>query len=388
MSRLWRILRGRWRALTRRSVVIDEIEEEIQFHLARRIEEHQRRGLDARAARRETIRKFGNPTVVADHGYDVRGGGLMESFVQDVRYAVRLLVKQRAFSAVALTTLALGIGATTAIFCVADAALVRPLPYDKPEQLFRFSLSMPDRPESKRAPSLVDADHWRSLTQVFAQVGAFKSEDMVVVSGPEPERVTVERVTPDYLPMYGATPIMGRGLVADDERLGAPAVAVIGYRYWQSAYDGDPNVLGRTIQFANSAATIVGVLPDDESPRQTKIYLALQIPAETRGYRQYAVYGRVRDGVTAAQATREADALFARVAEHEPKYAGIRTRLEPMYDSVTSSVRPTVRILLGAVGFVLLIAASTSRACSSRAAPHAMANWRFAQRSAPAADAW
>jgi predicted permease len=355
MRRL-RILRDRIRALVARNVVTDEIHEEIQFHIDRRTAELQRQGLAAADARRAAVRRFGQPALVRDRGYDIRGGGIMESVMQDVRYAVRLLWKQRGFSAVALTTLALGIGATTAIFCVVDAALIRPLPYEKPEQLFRITLSMPDRPESKRAPSLVDADHWRSLTQVFAHVGAFKDESMVIVSGREPERISVERVTHDYLPMYGANPILGRGFAADDELQGAPAVAVLGYRFWHSAYDGDPGVIGRTIQFADSAATIVGVLPDNESPAQTKLYLSMQVPAETRGDRQYPVYARVRDGVTAAQATRDADALFARVSAQEPKYAGLRTRLEPMYDTVTRSVRPTLNILLGAVGFVLLIA--------------------------------
>jgi len=226
--RLFRILRNRIRALVGRDGVVDEIHEEIQFHLDARSVEHQRRGLSPDEARRAALRKFGNPSVVEDQGYDVRGGGVMESFVQDARYGMRLLWKQRGFSAVALLTLALGTGATTAIFCVVDAALIRPLPYDKPEQLVRVGLVAFSRPDVTTAPSLVDMDDWRTLTHVFSHLGTTKSETAILLEGSDPERVNVTLATLDYLPMYGRTPFIGRPFTADDEQLGARAVLVKG----------------------------------------------------------------------------------------------------------------------------------------------------------------
>ena len=220
-----RALRDRLRGVARRDVVTDEIHEEIQFHLDRRVEEHERRGLDPAAARHAARRRFGNPSAIADRGYDVRGGGFMESLLQDVKYAVRLLVKQRGYSIVALATLTLGIGATTAIFCITDAALIRPLPYDRPEQLVRIDLTRPERPGTRQAGSLADMDHWRALSHVFSHVGVDRGESLVVVSGPEPERVTIDRVTVDYLALTAAEPVVQGPvpLVLDDYALdGSP----------------------------------------------------------------------------------------------------------------------------------------------------------------------
>jgi putative ABC transport system permease protein len=356
MPRWLLVLRSRLRALTRRDVVSDEIREEVDFHIQRRIEHWQACGLSPDAARARALERFGNPAVIRDRGYDVRGGGLMESFLQDVKFGVRLLIKEKRFSLVALTTLALGIGATTAIFCLADAALVRPLPYDKPEQLVRLGLARADRPGPTFSPSLEDMDQWRSLTHVFSHVGAASSQTKVVVGAREPESISVELVSLDYLPMYGYREALGRVFTADDNRLGAPPVAMLGYRYWQTAFNGDPGAIGRTLQFSNDSATIVGVLSDDESKTPTKIFMPLQATDERRRARQYSVAARLKDGVTLAQAQRETDALFARLNAESKSYAGFGTRITPAYEYATRTTRPTINVLAGAVGFVLLIA--------------------------------
>jgi predicted permease len=141
----------------------------------------------------------------------------------------------------------------------------------------------------------------------------------------------------------------------DDERLGAPLVALLGYRYWQSHYNGDPDIVGKTIRFSADAATIVGVLGDDQSPAPDKILMPLQATPDRRGARQYAVYARLRDGVTLAQAQHDTDALLAGLAA-SPLYAHLGTTITRRYDSETASRRPTMNVLFGAVGFVLLIA--------------------------------
>ncbi len=280
----------------------------------------------------------------------------MESVIQDVKFGVRLLWKQRGFSSVALATLALGIGATTAIFCVADAALIRPLPYDKPEQLFLLGLVQAARPTSTQASSLEDMDQWRTLAHVFSHVGAASSETKVVVGAEEPESISVTLASLDYLPMYGQSPLLGRAFTTDDERLGAPPVALLGYRYWKSRYQADSSVLGKTISFANGSAMIVGVLGDDEARVQAKIVMPLQATEERRRARQYSVYGRLREGVTVAMAQRETDALLARLDDGSPRYKGYSTRLISQFEMATRTSRPTVNVLVGAVGFVLLIA--------------------------------
>jgi putative ABC transport system permease protein len=351
-----RILRDRLRALFWRDGVTDEIQEEIQFHLDARVTEHERRGMPAAEARREARRRFGNPSVIHDRGYDVRGGGLMESVIQDVRFGVRLLVKQRGFSLVALATLALGIGATTAIFCVVDAALIRPLPYAHPEQLIRVGLVNPARPERTQATSLVDMDDWRPMTHVFSQMGTGRSETAIVLDGADPERVVVNRVTADYLPMYGLTPLLGRAITVDDERLEAAPIVVLGYQYWQSHYHGDTGVVGRQMHFADDTAVIAGVIADTHARRQDSLFRPLQATPERRAARQYAAWGRLRDGVTIPQAQRELDALAARLERERPENKGLGVRLSSELDRTTRANRTTVNVLAGAVGFVLLIA--------------------------------
>lgn len=351
-----RICRDRVRAIFARDAVTDEIQEELQFHVERRAADLERDGWPKADAQREALRRFGRPAVIRDRGYDIRGGGLMESLIQDVRFAVRLLWKQRGYTAVALTTLALGIGATTAIFCVADAALIRPLPYDKPEQLVRVGLPSLSQPERIYAASLEDMDRWRSLRHLFSYIGTARSESKTLLSSPEPERIPVPRVTADYLTMYGKTPMMGRGFTEADERFDAAPVALIGYRYWQSQYHGDPGVLGQAIRFSNDGATIVGVLHDDASRVQAKIYLPMQVAPAGRRLRQYAGWARLRDGVTVAQAQRELDLFAARLERELPEYKGLGARVDSELAKAATSSATTVNILLGAVGFVLLIA--------------------------------
>src|SRR4051794_41014902 len=147
---------ARVRALFRRTVIADEIREELQFHLDMRAGEYARNGLDAGEARHAALRRFGNPAVIQDRGYDVRGGGFLETMVQDVRYGLRQLRRQPSFSLVAILTLALGIGVSTALFSVIDAALLRPLPYSHPEELITIWVSevRPAARAAQYAPSM------------------------------------------------------------------------------------------------------------------------------------------------------------------------------------------------------------------------------------------
>src|SRR5688572_21282317 len=169
----FRIAIARLRALFRRDATTDEIREELQFHLEMRADEYARHGLDAETARRTARRRFGNLAVIQDRGYDERGGGVMETIVQDVRYALRQLARQPSFSILAGLTLALGIGVSTALFSIIDAALLRPLPYPNPEQLMTLTVEEVGRngKPSRYAPSMTDLRTWRTLTEVVSHTG-------------------------------------------------------------------------------------------------------------------------------------------------------------------------------------------------------------------------
>jgi putative ABC transport system permease protein len=211
-----RIAIARIRALFRRDATTDEIREELHFHLEMRAAEYARHGLDADAARRAARLRFGNVAVIQDRGYDVRGGGILETVVQDVKYGLRQLGLRPSFSIVAVSTLALGIGVSTALFSVIDAALLRPLPYPNPEELVTIDVEegRPGPEASRGAPSMADLRRWRTPTAVISHAGMGRvsgSFQSLIVEAGTPQRLTVAEVSEDFLETYGMSPIFGRG---------------------------------------------------------------------------------------------------------------------------------------------------------------------------------
>jgi putative ABC transport system permease protein len=186
----------------------------------------------------------------------------MSALIQDVRYGIRQLFRQRGSSAVAVLTLALGIGISTALFSVIDATLLRPLPYPDPERLVSVGVEevQPDGKAFRPTPSMEDLRAWQAARDVFSAVAggerAFRGR---IVDGPEPERIQVLHFTEDYLSMHGVRPVVGRDFRRDDCDSGAPLVALLGYGYWQSHYGGRRDVVGETVRLDADAATIVGV---------------------------------------------------------------------------------------------------------------------------------
>lgn len=284
----------------------------------------------------------------------------MDALIQDIRSGIRQLLQQPGSSIVAIVTLALGIGVSTAVFSVIDATMLRPLPYPDPEQLVRVYPEIDSNGRvSHPTASMEDMRNWQEADDVFASVAgwgsAFRGR---IVEGPEPERISVLHFTEDYLSMHGVTPLLGRDFRREDCDPGAPLVALLGYGYWQSHYGGREDVLGETIRFDTEIATIVGVLPAWFNA-STPVSIPLRIPAEEytrRGTGRVGVYGRLQAGVTVEQAQ---ERLSARMAEGTgPRgdtgevRAWVTSRLE---DSVSRS-RTTINVLAGAVGLILLIA--------------------------------
>lgn len=284
----------------------------------------------------------------------------MDALIQDIRCGIRQLLRQRGSSAVAVVTLALGIGVSTAIFSVIDATMLRPLPYPDPEQLVSVY------PEIQRdgravhpAASMEDMRNWQAAGDIFTSVaGAGSAFRGRIVEGPEPERIQVLHFTEEYLSMHGITPIVGRDFRREDCEPGSPLVALLGYGYWQSRYGGRQDVLGETVRLDTEIATIVGVLPAWFNAT-TPLSIPLRIPADEysrRGSGRVSVYGRLRPDVTIEQAQ---ERLSARMAEEPageglagPASAWVTSRLE----RATSGYRTTVNVLAGAVGLILLIA--------------------------------
>lgn len=322
---LLRSLVARCRALFRRDAIASEIREELESHLEQRIEQYQREGLSRSDAIDRARHRVGNLAVHQDRGYDVRGGGVMETVVQDVRYGLRLLRKQPGFAAVAIVALALGIGATAALFSVIDAALLRPLPYPHPEQLVRIKVMARDEflPKPYPAdPTIGDMRAWSESARSFSRLAATRLGGPVILdSGAGLERLgygmqggmgQVQEMTEQYLDLLGVTPILGRGFDRTDMSDAAPRVVLLGEGYWKRRYGADIGAIGRTIRFVDGTVTIVGVLPRGFHP-EAMIWLPER---KTKQYQN--VVGRLRPGVSLEEARRELNDLVTRVPSESP----------------------------------------------------------------------
>ena len=354
---VFRSLVARVRAITRRDVVAGEIHDELRFHVDSRVEQYEREGLTHPEATRKARERIGNIAVHQDRGYDVRGGGMMETIWQDVRYSVRLLARQRGFALVAILTLALGIGASTAIFTVIDAAMLRPLPYPHPEQLVRVSVEIvqPTGRTARLSASYNDMLAWQSIG-VFSSMTMWGSVSPGrVVDGDTPERVSIGEMTVDYLTVFGATPSLGRPFNADDMTSNAPPVLLLSNAYWRSHFGGEPGVIGRSIRFDDGTATIVGVLPagfESDTPMWRPIHIA--DPAQRGSGR--VVTARLANGISSEEAERRLTPLAATMPGPDGRPRKQAIRAASMLDDARTSYRTTVNVLAGAVGTILIIA--------------------------------
>jgi predicted permease len=287
----------------------------------------------------------------------VRRGALMSAVMQDVRYALRTFRRTPGSTAVVVLTLALGIGATTAIFSVADALVLRPSPYPQPEQLVRIGVRSPQTPtgDTTWVPmTYADMLSWQALSHIFSHVGASEGTSMHLMGDVEVESMSAAKVSPDYFQVYGVPPALGRFFTADDARPGAPPVMVLSHDYWRSKLNGDRTVIGGELRFLNGFATVIGVAP--RSIANSSHREPLRTPADPTTVPVMSVIARMRDGITAdvAQKALRDQAMGRAVAESRAVTA--LPFVQPFDGRSPSMVRRTVGILTGAVALVLLIA--------------------------------
>jgi predicted permease len=364
-------LRGLWRS----DKIHDEIDEELQFHIDLRIEDNIRRGLSAAEARQDAEQRFGSLLRIKEQGYDVRGGRWLEDFWQDLRYGVRMLRKQPGFTLVAALTLALGIGANTAIFSVVNAVLMRPLPYHDPA---RITMIWSDNPATQLGlhempPTNADIADWREQNHVFERIAAYRSSFANLSAQGEAERAAGAAVTFDFFPLLGVEPVLGRTFTAEEDQPNKNRVVVISYGLWQRAFGGDPGIIGKAIALDTVDFTVIGVMPRGfnfprgaEMPAgygfapQADIWVPLALSAERwqrRNQRQLVAMARLKPDTALEQAQAEMSAIAQRQAGDFPdSNAGWVVRLVPLKDQVVGKTRPLLLVLLAVVAFVLLIA--------------------------------
>jgi predicted permease len=289
----------------------------------------------------------------------------MNTLFQDVRYGIRMLGKSPGFTAIAVLTLALGIGANTAIFSVVNGVLLNPLRYEEPDRLIALYLRVPNYDRASISyPNFLD---WVHENRSFSALAAYRPDDFTLTGRGEPERVAAEMVSASVFPLLRVQPVLGRTLLPEDDQIGARPVVLISGGLWKRRFGSSKDVLGQSLTLNDVAYTIVGVIPADFryagiNFQQSDVYTPLgqwnnpTFRDRRAGLGTFAV-GRLKPGVTFEQAKADMDALGRHMAEQYPevdKNTGIT--LVPLKQAVVGDIRPTLLVLMAAVGFVLLIA--------------------------------
>ncbi len=369
-----RTILSRLAGLFRRRRLDRELDDEVMLHLDLAAQDYMRRGMSERDARAAALRNFGGVIQMKESYREQRGLPFIETFVQDARYGVRSLLRTKAFTAAALLTLTLGIGANSAIFSVVNAVLLRPLDYPEPERIVQMHRHIDGYQARTTGRRFM---FWRDQMKSVEAVAAWRSTAFNVAAGDTAELVDALEASKEYFTVFGGVPLHGRPFLPEEDLVGGPEVAILGHRIWRRMFNGDPAVVGKAISLGDRSYTVVGVMPEGfDEMRTAELYVPLR-PSTTGpggGY-NYAVVARLRRDTSLSQANAESATVFeaykASVLSTNPKADFAReqaTVFLPYQESVSRSVKPALLMMLGAVGMLLLIAcANTANLLLARA---------------------
>ena len=342
-----------------------EMDKEIAFHLEQATAAYVEQGLSPAAARRRAHIDFGGREQVKQNLREVHVWALLASLGFYARAALRFVRHAPGFSVAAVLTLALGIGANTAVFSAVDAVLLRPLPYPHGDRLMLVAQRNARNQDANRFVAPARLEDWNRLaTATFDEITGYYKDDFTETSGPLPERLTGEYVAPRFLQVMGVGPMLGRNFLPKEEHFGGPSAALISYGLWQRRFNGDPKVLGKNLHVGRTPLVIVGVMPASFAFPGSEVDLwtpsAPDAPyARSRDSTWFTVIGRLRTGITVAQGAVNLATVQRQLGSLFPKPdADLRTEVTPLKETVVGSVRGSVWLLYGAVSVLLLIACS------------------------------
>ncbi len=358
-----------FRFLFRRPEVERELDGELRYHIDRQTEQYISRGMRPAEARRQATIAVGGLEPIKDDCRDARLGRMVETLWQDVRYGVRVLSKNPGFSMAAIVTLALGIGANTAIFSIVYGVLLRPLPYLQGSQLVVLHQNAPKARINDVPFSVKEICDYRDRNHTLQGVVEHHTMNFLLMGKDTAERVETAVVSANFFDVLGVKPIHGRTFVTADDVLGSPAVLILTYKYWQSHQSGDPNIVGKVFQMNNRPHTVIGVLPPfPQYPSEVDVYMPTsQCPTRSsarfianRQARMMTAFGRLKPGVTVSQAQADLSVVGSNMIAANPKdypaEEGYSLDATPLQTDLTSRARNMFLVLLGVAGFVLLIA--------------------------------
>jgi len=360
-----RALISRVRGLFHSRATDSDFAEELDSHLQLLTDENIRRGLSPDEAKRQARLKLGSASQLRQSHHDQRTFPSLESVGQDIRFALRMLRKNPGFTVVAALTLALGIGANTAIFSVVNGVLLNPLPYPDPDRLVTVDASKPNFPSGSISyPNFLD---WHRMNQCFSFFAVSRATGYLLTGAGASEELNAAAVTSDFFPLLGIKPVLGRNFAPEEDQIGVSHVVAISTGLWQRKFGGSPAVIGREISLDGKGYTVIGVFPGHlDLPmgyfNSLDVYTPLgEFPNPVIGNRLagLGIHGiaRLKSGVTLDQARAQMQSVTGELARIYPEADnGMGAALTPMKERIVRNVHSLLLLLLGAVGFVLLIA--------------------------------
>ncbi len=362
-----RISKSRLLGFFRKRRLDESLDAEVRAHLEMLAEENVRRGMLPEEARQIARREFGGVEQTRESYRDTQGLPMLEVFFQDLRYAVRTLGRNSGFAMVAVLTLALGIGANTAIFSIVNAVLLRPLPFPQADRIVAVYQTLPKLGVFRNGSSYLNFVDWSEQSHAFEKMGAFHESQFALTGIGDPESIPGATITPGLLSTLGVHPISGRLLIPADERPDASLVVVMSERLWRRRFGAAADLVGKTITLNKQAVTVAGILPGDfQYPFQVpapELWVPVHQDPEMkdlvprRGGHYLSVVALLKRDVTPNRAEAELVAIQARLAAQYPaENAGWSVRLAPLQGEIVGDVRLGLLVLLGAVALVLLIA--------------------------------
>jgi putative ABC transport system permease protein len=366
-------LMTRLRALLRKSEMERELDEELRYHIEQQTEQNIRLGMDPEEARRAAQKAFGGVEQAKERIRDGRGVGWIEELRQDLRYGARISLKYKGFTLVAVLTLALGIGANTAIFSVVYGVLLKPLPYRDPDRIVTVTLSFPERGiDLLRGGDYLD---WREQSQSFAQLAGYLIDSVNLTGDGEAERLTLGRVSSGFFPLLDIEPLLGRHFHPEEDKAGGQRVVLLSQGLWRRRFGSDPDIIGKTVTLDGAGFLVVGVMasgirfPGEEKlsglfSRQRAVSVDAWAPlalnaaeeATRKRYELISVIGRLKPYVTMDQAQADLEVVTRRIEQAHPgMYAGAKVSVSGLSEHTVKDARLALRALWGAVTFVLLI---------------------------------
>lgn len=358
----------RIRSLFRKTCVERELSDELRFHLEKLKERNVSKGMAPEEAHYAALREMGGVEQIKEECRDMRGVNFIQDLLQDIRYGLRQLRRNPGFTAVAVLTLALGIGANTAVFTVVNAVLLRPLPYKNPGQLVTIRITEPQAHGNLYLASGPDFQDWRKQNRVFEDMAAGTVSSAALTSGSEPLHLQGFEVSPRVFRVLGISPLIGRTFSQDETQPGRDQVVILSYGLWQRAFGGEQGIIGKKIVLGAKPYDVIGIMPRSlkfpnlwwGTKAEYWIPLDLEEPVwrgTSRADHWLWALARMKRGVTVAQAQANMDTISRRLQQQYPRTnTGVRAKVLDLREEQVKQVKPAILILFAAVGFLLLIA--------------------------------